>query len=200
MRHNALALVVVGLLLAADEPGKGQVKNDPQASVEPRSGTGAGQKFLEKFVGDWDVKKSFLPRSGDPVTTTGRCRQSMVHGGRFLSSEFVFNTGATESTGTGLIGFEPATGRFTSVWTDSRQTRMSFRQGAGPFDGKAIVLHSRSLDPEAKDSRRSKTVTTLDDDGRRIVHRQFTVAADGAERLMMELIMTRRSGRSAATR
>lgn len=190
---SALTLV---LLLAADDPGKtkakDKVKKDAQAAFEPRSGPGLGQKFLEKFVGDWDVKKSFFPWTGEPVKTEGRCRQSMVHNGRFLSSEFVFHAGATESTGTGLLGFEPESGRFTSVWTDSRQTRMSFRQGREPFDGKALVLESRSLDPQTKEARRSKTVTTVDDDGQRIVHRQFAIGTDGTERLMMELLMTRR--------
>ena len=125
-------------------------RKDAQASFEPRSGPGAGQKYLESFVGDWDVVKVFHPRSGEPVRATGTCRQTMIHDGRFLQSEFVFEQGGRKSTGLGLIGFEPPTGRFTSVWTDSRQTRMSFRQSRDPFDGKQIVLFSRSLDDGAR--------------------------------------------------
>jgi hypothetical protein len=35
-------------------------------------------------------------------------------------------------------------------------------------------------------------VTRLEDAGRRIVHRQYTASSDGSERLVMELILTRK--------
>ena len=88
----------------------------------------------------------------------------MIHMGHFLQSDFVFVEGEDTSTGKGLIGFEPESGRFTSIWTDSRQTRMSVRQSSEKFDGRSIVLYSKSL--EAEELRRSRTVTTLAEDGR----------------------------------
>lgn len=181
----AAFLGTLACLLAADEPA--QKKNDPQATYEPRSGPGVGQKFLEKFVGDWDVDKAFYPRSGEPARSKGTCRQTMIHGGRFLQSEFVFGEGEAKTTGTGLIGFEPDSGKFTSIWIDSRATRMSLRQGQEPFNGQEIVLYSREL--SGKESRRSRTVTKLDE-GKKIVHRQYVISPDGSERLMMELILT----------
>ena len=182
----------------AQEPGK-----DAQSSYEPRSRPGAGQKYLESFVGDWDVVKVFYPRSGEPVRTPGTCRQTMIHDGRFLQSEFVFDQEGRESTGLGLIGFEANTGQFTSVWTDSRQTRMSLRRSREPFDGKQIVLFSRSLDDEkgrGPGPPPSRTVSRIEDDGRKTVHRQFNASADGKERLIMELIMTRKAGASRTDR
>jgi len=163
-------------------------KKDPQSAIEPRSGPGTGQKFLEKFVGDWDVVKTFHPRAGDPVTAKGTCRQTMVHGGRFLQSEFIFDGPGGKTTGTGTIGFEPDTGLFTSVWVDSRSTRMSLRKSKDKFDGTEIVLFSRSLDE--KEGRQSRTVTRLEADGKRIVHRQYSPTPDGKERLVMELVLT----------
>ncbi len=133
-------------LAGADEPR--QVPKDPQAAYEPRSAPGAGQEFLKKFVGDWDVRKTFFPASGEPIRAAGRCRQALIHGGRFLQSDFVFGSGPSQTTGQGLIGFDPQTGLFTSVWTDSRSTRMSLRQSREPFHGEQIVLFSRTLDPE----------------------------------------------------
>ena len=82
--------------------------------------TSAEQKVLERFVGTWDVAKTFHPRSGEPVQTRGECRQEMIHGGRYLRSEFIFDGDAGKTTGTGLVGFEPDTGLFTSVWTSWR--------------------------------------------------------------------------------
>src|SRR5262249_528118 len=112
------------------------------------------------------------------------------HDGRFLQSEFVFTSGAIKTTGLGIIGFEPGTSRFTSVWTDSRQTRMSFRQSQDKFDGEQIVLFGQSLGNE-NDNRRSKTVTRLEGRGNTIIHRQYSVG-EGQERLVMELKLTRR--------
>jgi hypothetical protein len=133
-------------------------QKDPQSGYEPRSEPGEGQKFLEKFVGDWDVAKTFHPSSGDPVRQKGEVRQTMIHGGRFLQSDFTFRHADEKTTGTGLIGFDLASGLFTSVWIDSRSTRMSFRQGQEKFDGKQIVLHSRALGDDGKKGRVSRTV------------------------------------------
>ena len=116
----------------------------------------------------------------------------MLHGGRFLQSEFTFDGPGGPTTGTGLIGFEPASGQFTSVWVDSRATRMSVRRSTDKFDGKEIVLHGKPLD-DAKQARPSRTVTRLEEDGRKIVHRQYTAGADGKDRLVMELVLTRKA-------
>ncbi|HTU93802.1 MAG TPA: DUF1579 family protein [Gemmataceae bacterium] len=183
--------------LAAQEKKAPTEPNDPQSRYEPRSNPGEGQKFLQKFVGDWDVVKTFHPRSGGPVRQRGECRQTMLHDGRFLQSAFVFWSGDTKTTGTGLIGFDPASGRFTSVWIDSRSTRMSFRQGKEKFDGKRIELFSCSLGDDGKKGRSSRTITHLEDDGRRIVHRQSTAGDDGKERLVMELILTKKPKKTA---
>ncbi len=184
-RLLALLSVASGLFLAT--AGSAQ---DPQAKVEPRSAPGAGQKYLERFVGEWNVAKAVFPRAGEPSRTKGTCRQSMVQGGRFLQSEFTFGEGDRKTTGLGLIGFEPETGLFTSVWIDSRQTRMSHRKSRDRFDGEEIVLYSESLG-EAKESRRSKTVSRVEEGGGKVVHRQFNLGPGGEERLFMELVMTR---------
>jgi hypothetical protein len=116
----------------------------------------------------------------------------MIHEGRFLKSDFVFHHNGTTTTGLGVIGFEAEPGRFTSVWTDSRSTRMSLRQSQDPFDGKEIVLYGRSLNEDGKGLRRSRTVTRLEEEGHKIVHRAYVTSADGKEQLFMELLMTRK--------
>jgi len=190
-----LAVVALAAALApvtAQPPiDKPPVKKDPQSQIEPRSGPGAGQKFLEQFVGDWEVEKTFHPRSGEPAKQTGTCRQTMIHGGRFLQSEFTFDGPSGKTTGTGTIGFDADTGLFTSTWIDSRSTRLSLRRSKDKFDGKEIVLFSRSLEEGGKEARQSRTVTCVEEGGRKIIHRQYS-AGDGKERLVMELLMTRK--------
>lgn len=182
-----LALVSVA---TAQQPDRKQP--DPQSSYEPRSTPGVGQKFLEKFVGEWSVAKTFYPARGEPARTQGECKQTMVQEGRFLQSDFVFERDGNKSTGTGLIGFEASSGKFTSVWIDSRSTKMSMRQSRGKFEGEEIVLFAAGLGEEAAAPARSRTVTRLEDGGNKIIHRQYARSQDDTERLMMELVLTRK--------
>ncbi len=190
MRFIAPLMVASCLLTGAAQPPATQ--QETAQSHEPNSRPGAGQKYLEKMVGNWDVTKVFHPRQGDPIQQRGECRQHMIQDSRFLQCDFVFDDGGKKSTGQGIIGFEPESGRFTSFWIDSRQTRMSARQSREPFDGTKIVLYSLNLDPQAKESRRSKTISQLEDEGRKLIHRQYALGSAGEERLVMELIFTRK--------
>lgn len=194
IRLPFVALIAVCVVSAAEPPpGQKDAKKDPQSTYEPRSKPGIGQKFLEKFAGDWDVEKTFHPQTGDAVHIKGECKQTMIHGGRFLRSEFTFGQGGARTTGTGTIGYEPDSGLFTSTWVDSRSTRMSLRRSQDKFDGHEIVLYSKTLQQGGRELRRSRTVTRLEDEGRKIVHRQYTPGKEGKERLVMELVMTRKA-------
>jgi hypothetical protein len=86
---SAVVFVLATVAMAAGQPPAAQ-KRDPQSAYEPRSEPGAGQAFLKKFVGDWDVAKAFFPASGEPVRMRGECHQTMINGARFLKSDFTF--------------------------------------------------------------------------------------------------------------
>src|SRR5262245_11993744 len=157
MRFAVMMATTAGLLIAAAGSARGQ--KSAEIPFEPRSSPGAGQRLPETFTGDWSVTKTFYPLAGDPIRAEGRGHQAVIHEGRFLQSVFRFQQGGKTTTGLGIIGFEPESGRFTSFWTDSRQTRMSVRQSQGRFDGQQIILYSRSLESEGGQARRSKTVS-----------------------------------------
>jgi hypothetical protein len=194
MRSSVLTIFVLAILaagsLVAQTP---TTAPDAQSSYEPQSNTGTGQEFLKRLVGNWNVVKTFFPASGQPNVESGICRQTMINGDRFLKSEFVFGTGDNQTIGLGLIGFDADTGKFTSVWIDSRSTRMSFRQSDDKFDGSEILLYGRSLNaPSTRPSRSSRTVTHLENNDNTLIHRQYVRLAGGRERLVLELLMTRR--------
>jgi hypothetical protein len=173
-------------------PGARPPARDPQATVEPRSEPGEGQKLLARMAGRWDVVRTFHPRGGGaPAITRGECTQHMVQGGRFLESDFVFHDPNGDTTGMGVIGFDAETGKFTSYWIDSRSTRISIRQSEGPFDGQQIVLFAKSLGDPGPSSRRSRTVSVLEDGDRKLVHKQWSDNAGEEPRLVMQLEMTR---------
>jgi Protein of unknown function (DUF1579) len=197
MRRAVLLIAIASAIVVS---ALGQEKKSDRSKFEPRSEPGAGQALLKRFEGDWDVTKTIHRQTGDPSRTIGRCRQTMIHDGRFLQSDFTFDQGGRKTSGLGVIGYEPESGIFTSFWTDSRQTRMSVRQSRDPFDGQQIILYSRSLEPDQKEARRSKTVSRLEDGDRKLIHRQYALGPEGQERLFMELTMTRRSRASEGSR
>ena len=195
-------LAAAALALIGTAPGKTQEQRTPattprdvQGRVEPPSAPGAGQAFLKTFEGEWTVERNFYPPSGGaPNRATGEATQKMVQDGRFLQSDFTFHQNGETSTGTGISGFDPQTGLFTTFWYASRSTQFSIRQSREPFDGKQIVLYSAGVG--GKPDRLSRTVSHLEDNGRRLIHQQFNIGADGKERLLMELILVRKaSGR-----
>jgi hypothetical protein len=189
--------VAFAMLLVVAGAGPAQQRlRDPQSTFEPRSEPGIGQKLLEKMAGDWDVAKTLYIRSREPLRIKGECHQRMIHDGRFLKSEFVFEDSQGKTTGLGIIGFDVQTGKFTSAWTDSRSTRMSLRQSEGMVNGQEIVLFGRNLGDSANGPSRSRTVSKLEDDGRKLVHRLYVLGPDDKERLVMELLMTRRGQES----
>lgn len=159
---------------------------------EPSNGAGAGQVLLARFAGHWNVVDTFYPRRGKPIVTKGVCVQHMFDGGKFLESDFTFLNadGSTKFTGTGISGFDPSTGKFTTVWLDSRRTQMSIRQSRGKFDGKHIVLYSTSLDREHP-HRTTFARAHLEDNGRVLVYNHYFVVPGGQPRKMFELYMTR---------
>ena len=170
-------------------PGK-----DVQQRFEPPSGPGTGQAFLKTFEGEWTVERNFYPPSGGaPSKATGECTQKMVQDGRFLESDFTFHSpdGKT-TTGVGISGFDPQTGLFTTFWYDSRSTRFSIRQSQEPFDGKQIVLYSVSLGGSHGQEHTSRTVSFLEEGGKRLVHRQYNSDSSGKESVLMELILTKK--------
>lgn len=172
--------------------GKGQPPKDAQSTFEPKTGPGAGQKLMEQYVGEWDVIKTISPPGRDPVRTEGTCRQTMMHGGKFLRSEFVFKEkDGSETNGLGILGYDSATDLFNSVWTDSRSTRISLRQSQGKFDGVRIMLYSKVLEGNPE-GRKSRTIAQLEEGGRKLIHRQYNPGPDGKEFVIMELMLTRK--------
>jgi hypothetical protein len=194
-----LALLAVALTAGAalaqpkPAPPAQPAPKDTQAKFEPPSGPGAGQAFLKQFEGEWAVERNFYPPSGGPPNhATGECTQKMVQDGRFLQSDFTFHQDGKTTTGTGISGFDPQTGLFTTFWYDARSTKFSIRQSRDPFDGKQIVLYSASLAATHGQEHQSRTVSHLEDGGRKLIHQQFNQGADGKEHLLMELILTRK--------
>ena len=119
----------------------------------------------------------------------------MTHDGRFLKSEFTFGPGEAKTTGTGTIGFEP-TPEFSPA-SGSTPARRACRCRRAPTSStvRKSCSYGKTLGKTGNEMRLSRTVTRLEDDGRKIVHRQHNIDPQGQERLAMELVMTRKAAK-----
>ncbi len=185
--------IVAALLLAPiASSAPAALGQNTHKEYEPPSAAGAGQKLLEQIAGDFDMTKTFFPATGKPTVTKGTVKQFMVQGGKFLESDFTFfDPDGSKSTGVGIIGFDAKTNKFTSFWYDSTKTSFSIRQSDGTFDGKTITLLATSLDPD-RPGRKSVARMHLEDDGKVLVHRHYSIDDQGNERLVLEWRMTRK--------
>jgi hypothetical protein len=68
---------------------------------------------------------------------------------------------------------------------------MSIRQSDGTFDGSHIVLWATALDPD-RPGRKTVARAHLEEGGRILLHQHYLIDDKGAERLMIELRMTRK--------
>jgi hypothetical protein len=195
LTHFCAIALVIAFVVPGYAKDAAVAAKDAQSAYEPVNKPGVGHEFLKRLVGEWSVKKTFYPKGGSAVVSSGTCHQSMIHDGRFLKCEFVFEQNGTETTGLGVIGYDVDSEQFTSFWTDSRSTRMSVRQSEGNFDGATLVMHSRQISPSGdanhRPKRNSLTETQIEDDGNRIVHQQYSVGDDQQKLLIMKLVMKR---------
>ena len=120
MKSAATATVALATWVLIIAAGSATGQKDAQKTFEPRSSPGAGQRSSRSSQGTGASRRLFiLGRRAQPCG--GQCHQFMIHDGRFLQSDFVFQEGGKKTTGLGIIGFEPESGTFTSFWTNSRR-------------------------------------------------------------------------------
>jgi hypothetical protein len=155
-RQRAMKKWITATLLIAAAAVAQQTHNQ----YEPPNATGAGQRLLAQFTGDWDLVKRFFPMNGKPIVTKGTCKQYMIQDGKFLQSDFTFfDPDGTTSTGTGISGFDPKANRFTTVWYDSRQTTMSIRRAMARSTARTSSCGPRPSIPTVLGARRSRART-----------------------------------------
>ena len=84
---------------------------------------------LKAFEGNWTttVKVWFGP--GEPDTSTGTSRNSMVLGGRYVQMHYTGTFMGQPFNGIGLTGYDNLAGTYTSLWVDDASTTMALSTG-----------------------------------------------------------------------
>jgi hypothetical protein len=143
--------------------------------------------------GEWDAKVRMWFQEGAPVSeSSGTMVNKMIHGGRFLLSEFSGQTEMGPLTGTGIVGFDNAQKAFVSTWLDSMSTTiMPVATGRYDEGEKRIVMSREMVDPLSGHIVQVRDVTTHVDADHHTFE-MFETRPDGKERKSLEIHYTRR--------
>lgn len=113
-------------LLASAQAQDAKPSADEQAMLEAMqkaAAVGSQHRQLQALAGDWDVKSSFwMDPAAPPMTETGKARNTLVLGGRFLRSEFAGQMMGGPFEGLGYTGYDNRKGRYYVTWMDTAST------------------------------------------------------------------------------
>jgi hypothetical protein len=91
---------------------------------------GPSHQLLDVFAGAWDVKITFWSQpNGQPQDSHGSSQLSWILGNRFLKEDFEGDVLGEQYQGLGLMGYDAASRRFTTVWIDSLNTTVAVQKG-----------------------------------------------------------------------
>lgn len=153
----AMAVVCAGCSLRGSDDG---VRPEGLTPLEwaSLSKPGASHQLLDVFAGAWDVKITFWsgPKAG-PQDSRGTSLLTWILGNRFLKEDFSGDVLGEGYQGLGLMGYDAASRRFTTVWLDSLNTAMAVQKGKYLPDTNSFELAGEVYDPLLG---RSKTTRT----------------------------------------
>jgi hypothetical protein len=142
----ALALVAgprVGLALADDKD-----KDNPLGAYEKAGQPGPEHKLLEPLVGEWTyVAKMWLKPDAEPMEMSGTSVRKWIMGGRFIHDSVQNEKPRKNFTGIGLLGYDKAQMKYTSMWIDSMSTAIHTSLGTVDKKGKEFTFVGTHLDP-----------------------------------------------------
>jgi hypothetical protein len=123
----------------------------PDAMMEAyRKATAPGEphKMLGDFVGSWVVTAKMWMAPGQPPTeSTGSAEVTSIFEGRFIQEEFHGSMMGESFTGIGMTGYDNATKKYVSTWTDSMSTNILRTEGAYDATKKAYTYEASYVDP-----------------------------------------------------
>lgn len=151
-------------------------------------------KRLGKAVGIWDGKGKMWAKAGaEPteVTLLSNCTFVAGTGERFTRSDVRSMTRDFPFQGSGVYGYNNATGKFESTWIDGMSTGMLFMTGASSGDG-TITWTGSFTDPMTKKEKKVRAVEKLEGD-EKMTFEMYVTGDDGKEFRSMQVDYARRN-------
>ncbi len=191
-------LVLPTAVLAAEKPGK-----VPQTAPAPQSGDmsdqmavymkyanpGPEHQVLQAMAGSWKTVTKAWMGPGDPVSTEGHCKTSVILGGRFITDEFKGTFMEKPFEGFGLLGYDLLKKEYVSAWTDSMGTAIMMSRGSMDPAGKVLTMFGTYDDPVTGQKQTMREVTRFLDNNTHVF--EIYGNHNGQEVKEMEITYTR---------
>ena len=189
MRHAlTAALAFLGLVgapvLRAQEDGK-----------MPRPTPTKQHELLKQWEGEWDTVAHFRHMEGaaepkEMKDVPGTESANVMMGDLWLAFVYHSTMKDTPFVGHGLIGYDPAKGKYTGIWVDSFSPYVTFYEGTADPTGKKFTLESTGTDPRSQKAFKGMMVCEIKDRDHRTT-KFFRVDDTGSQKLMGEILYTR---------
>jgi hypothetical protein len=152
-------------------------------------------ELLKQFQGEWDTLSHFQYTEGkaeprEMKDVPGSESANVMMGDLWLA--FVFHSTMKDIpfVGHGLIGYDPAKGKYTGIWVNSFSPYVMSFEGTADATGKKFTLQSTGTDPKSNKPFKGMMVFEFQDRDHRTT-KFFRIDESGAEKLMGEIQYTR---------
>jgi hypothetical protein len=123
---------------------------------------GQGHKFLQKFVGQWEVTTKMWQKPGaKPEITQGSAAGKMILGGRYVKLAYKGTVMGMPFEGFGLHAYDNHIKKYLSTWIDNVGTGIMFSTGSVDKSGKILTEHATIDDFMTGKKEKVKSVTTF---------------------------------------
>jgi hypothetical protein len=184
----ALFALACALPLHAADP-----QPDEKAMMEAMAkvaAPGENHKKLEAFVGTWDTKvTSWMMPGQPPLTSTGKSKNTMTLGGRYLEQHFEGSFMGQPFHGLGYTGYDNVTKKWWGSWIDDMGTGMMVSEGQMEGDG-VWAFDSKMADPMTGQMTAMKEKLTIRDKDHHSME-MWMPGPDGKLFLSMQIDYTR---------
>lgn len=174
-----------------DDGGPDDAQAAEMAAVAAYATPGPMQEYLARKVGRWNAAMQMWAAPGtEPTTATGSGTYTMELGGRYLMERNESMWFGQPFAAMGWTAFDNARNVFEYSWIDTMGTGIARGEGTLSDDGKVLNWKSTMTDP-VKGSSATYRGTETWTDADTIVSDMFNTGPDGAEFVMLRIVLTR---------
>lgn len=148
---------------------------------------GEEHQKLAAMEGNWTCKVEDFS-TGQPMTSEGTCKFTLLFGGRYLMQEFSSTMMGMEFKGMGLTGYNNMTKKFQEIWIDSMGTAIFFAQGERIAPDK--VECKGKMDMPGMGQVDARTISTWIDKDHHVFE-MYSPGMDGKEIMAVKITYTR---------
>jgi uncharacterized protein DUF1579 len=160
-------------------------RKEPRKARDAATSSEAIQETLKPYAGAWDA--TLTMGSGTPAEKgTETC--SLVCRGKWLWTRLTSNLMGTTWEAHQLLGYDPKTKRYYSVWVDSMSGSLDRAEGASA-DGKTRTMNGLTYDEQGTTRKWSEVNAWKDDDHRSL---KWTIETSSGKPAEMEILYARK--------